>query len=234
MILTCEKCATSYSVADDALGTDGRKVKCISCGHVWLQAANDDSDPSDKAVKGGQAASAAPPKTRGTFMRRAANAAAVAALLLAVGGIAGSIYVGRAVIVQSWPPAALLYDEFGIGLHGLNLAAIPGVGAGLEYRNVTSEIRTDAFGDTLWIRGEVHNASEIPRSVPSLRASLADSQGAALESWTFTLEVDTLQPGDAATFETSRRAMTDIGAKVVLGVDGPWPGAATAESELTH
>ncbi len=234
MILTCEKCATSYAVADDALGTDGRKVKCISCGHVWLQAANDDSDPSDKADKPEQAASAAPPKARGAFLRRVGNVAAVAALLLAVGGIAGYIYVGRAMVVQSWPPAALLYDEFGIGLHDLNLAAIPGVGAGLEYRNVTSEIRTDAFGDTLWIRGEVHNASEIPRSVPSLRASLADSQGAALESWTFSLEVDTLEPGDAATFETSRRAMTDIGAKVVLGVDGPWPGAATAESELTH
>ena len=235
MILTCEKCATSYSVADDALGTDGRKVKCISCGHVWLQAANDDSDPSDKdGNEGREAASSAPPKARGTLLRRLGNAAAVAALLLAVGGIAASIYIGRAVIVQSWPPAALLYDEFGIGLHGLNLAAIPGVGAGLEYRNVTSEIRTDAFGDTLWIRGEVHNASEIPRPVPSLRASLADSRGAALESWTFSVEVDTLQPGDAATFETSRRAMTDIGVKVVLGVDGPWPGAATAESELTH
>lgn len=235
MILTCEKCATSYSVADDAIGADGRKVKCISCGHVWLQAANDDARPPDQPGKPGKGtATKTPPRSRGALLRRLGSAAAAAALLLAVGGIAGSIYVGRAVIVQSWPPSALLYDEFGIGLDGLDLAAIPGVGAGLEYRNVTSEVRTDAFGDTLWIRGEVHNASEIPRPVPSLRASMADAQGAALESWTFTVEVDVLEPGAAATFETSRRAMTDIGAKIVLGVDGPWQGAARAESELTH
>ena len=144
MILTCEKCATSYSVADDALGTDGRKVKCISCGHVWLQAANDDSKPSDEAGRLAQrAASDAPPKGRGTFMRRLGSAAAVAALLLAVGGIAGYIYVGRAMIVQSWPPAALLYDEFGIGLHDLNLAAIPGGRrrAGISQRHVGDQDR---------------------------------------------------------------------------------------------
>ena len=70
--------------------------------------------------------------------------------------------------------------------------------------------------------------------MPTLRASLADSDGASLESWTFSLDVETLQPGDSAGFETSRRAISDIGVKVVLGVDGPWPNAANTVSELTH
>ena len=174
------------------------------------------------------------PKAKSSTGSRSAGAVALVALLLLIGGLAAAIYAGRAAIVQSWPPAALLYEEFGIGLDGLDLSAIPGVGAGLEYRNVTSEVRTDAFGDTLWVRGEVHNASEIPRPVPVLRASLADAQGAALESWTFSLDVEMLQPGAAAGFETSRRAIAEIGAKVVLGVDGPWPGTATAVSELAH
>ena len=51
---------------------------------------------------------------------------------------------------------------------------------------------------------------------------------------TFSLEVETLQPGASAGFETSRRAISYIGVKVVLGVDGPWPEAATTVSELTH
>lgn len=228
MILTCEKCATSYAVADDAIGTEGRKVKCIGCGHVWVQMAASDDPAEAKPAK-------VKTKTkRAGGASRSAGAVALVTLLLLVGGIAAAIYAGRTAIVQSWPPAALLYEEFGIGLDGVNLAAIPGVGAGLEYRNVTSEVRTDSFGDTLWVRGEVHNASEIPRPVPTLRASLADAEGMALESWTFSLEVEMLQPGATAGFETSRRAIADIGAKIVLGVDGPWPDAARAVSELTH
>ena len=52
MILTCEKCTTSYSVADDAIGEEGRKVKCIGCGHVWLQMAVPDQPPSEDAEFG--------------------------------------------------------------------------------------------------------------------------------------------------------------------------------------
>lgn len=235
MIITCEKCTTSYSVADEALGTGGRKVKCISCGHVWQQPGIGDAEPEDRADAGEQdTAREKRPKAGSFAARRSGGAVAVAALLLLGGGLAAAIYAGRAAVVQSWPPAALLYEEFGIGLNGLDLAGIPGVGAGLEYHDITSEITTDAFGDTLWVRGEILNASEIPRPVPTLRVSLTDSHGAALESWTFSPEVDRLEPGAAASFETSRPAGTDIGAKIILGVDGPWSAAATVESELTH
>ena len=47
MIITCEKCTTSYSVADDALGAGGRKVKCKSCGHVWQQLAAGETRTDD-------------------------------------------------------------------------------------------------------------------------------------------------------------------------------------------
>ena len=232
MILTCEKCTTSYSLADDAIGEEGRKVKCIGCGHVWLQTAS--PDDSDSLAEMSETTEARTPVDGRATASRSAGAVALAALLLLVGGLGAAIFAGRAAIVQSWPPAALLYEEFGIGLDGVDLVAIPGVGAGLQYRNITSEVRTDAFGDTLWVRGEVHNASEIARPVPTLRASLADSDGTSLESWTFSLEVETLQPGATAGFETSRRVIAEIGAKIVLGVDGPWPETATAVSELAH
>ncbi len=37
MIVTCEECETKFLVASEALGIEGRKVRCGSCGHVWLQ-----------------------------------------------------------------------------------------------------------------------------------------------------------------------------------------------------
>lgn len=35
MILTCPNCSSKFKVPDNALGTEGRKVKCSKCEHRW-------------------------------------------------------------------------------------------------------------------------------------------------------------------------------------------------------
>ena len=37
MIVNCQKCSASYQIDDSLLGEDGRKVKCVKCGNVWIQ-----------------------------------------------------------------------------------------------------------------------------------------------------------------------------------------------------
>ena len=44
MKITCPNCSSSYTVADDMLGPNGRKVKCANCQTVWL-ATPDAADP---------------------------------------------------------------------------------------------------------------------------------------------------------------------------------------------
>lgn len=45
MIINCEQCNARYLVASLLLGTDGRKVRCGVCGHVWFQ------EPIDEAYR---------------------------------------------------------------------------------------------------------------------------------------------------------------------------------------
>ncbi len=36
MILSCEKCSAKYMIPNEAIGSEGRKVKCAKCQHVWM------------------------------------------------------------------------------------------------------------------------------------------------------------------------------------------------------
>ncbi len=37
MSITCPRCHTSFSLFPDQIGTNGRKVKCSNCQHIWYQ-----------------------------------------------------------------------------------------------------------------------------------------------------------------------------------------------------
>lgn len=50
MILTCPSCAARYLVPDNAIGYEGRKVRCASCGHSWFQEGADIVVPDTPAT----------------------------------------------------------------------------------------------------------------------------------------------------------------------------------------
>ncbi|MBX7514115.1 zinc-ribbon domain-containing protein [Qipengyuania sp. GH38] len=56
MIIACPACSTRYVVPDNAIGVDGRTVRCAKCKHSWFQ---DGADVAD--IQASEAASPPPP-----------------------------------------------------------------------------------------------------------------------------------------------------------------------------
>jgi len=72
MILTCPKCATRFSLDPKAIGTQGRKVRCSSCHHIWHQTFPTEAE---------SAAAAAPTPETLSFEEPSGGAAAPAAAM---------------------------------------------------------------------------------------------------------------------------------------------------------
>ncbi|MBL4854624.1 MAG: zinc-ribbon domain-containing protein [Robiginitomaculum sp.] len=51
MILTCPDCATRFKIADDAIGPNGRTVRCSQCSTTWFVAAEPDVLALDEAER---------------------------------------------------------------------------------------------------------------------------------------------------------------------------------------
>jgi predicted Zn finger-like uncharacterized protein len=50
VIISCPRCATGFALPEEALGEAGRRVRCGSCAHVWLQAALSSGPSLDSPV----------------------------------------------------------------------------------------------------------------------------------------------------------------------------------------
>ncbi len=47
MYVVCPKCRTCFKVPKEALGTEGRKLRCAKCGHIWFASIAHAAKPAD-------------------------------------------------------------------------------------------------------------------------------------------------------------------------------------------
>ena len=50
MKIKCPDCSTSYEIKVEALGPEGRSVKCAKCGNRWFVSPDDDEEGDDGQI----------------------------------------------------------------------------------------------------------------------------------------------------------------------------------------
>ena len=125
---------------------------------------------------------------------RVSLAAGWALYAVVVIGLASGFYYGRAPLVAMVPEMTRLYDLVGLKDEIFEL--------GLDFRDLKT-LRRQVDGErVLVVEGLVVNLSDQIRQVPPLRASVTDSDGVELDSWTFQAASASLPPGGTTRFET--------------------------------
>ncbi|MFP5511861.1 MAG: MJ0042-type zinc finger domain-containing protein [Alphaproteobacteria bacterium] len=233
MIVSCPTCSTRYTLSDESLGTDGRKVRCARCGHTWWQKperadpdpvvpdAPTEIRPAKSAEKAAGKSRSKPPKAQRAKPARSTVIGFALLAALVAGTVAGG-YLGRDAIVRGWPPAALFYGTIGMQ------AESPGFG--LELRNIRSEQKLEGGKTILLLDGEIANTTDVERALPQLRAITFGAEHKPLQSWTIEPSAPVLAPGAVASFHHSQPDPGPV-TEVTITFGGPPPGLEASAPE---
>src|SRR5690606_32006059 len=102
-----------------AIATEGRKVRCTRCSHVWHQMPPADMPkrvdllPTLPAIPE-RPDVVLPPPMPSRERRGGGGWIVIFILLLLIAALAAAAYVGRERIVEQWPELAPLYERVGI------------------------------------------------------------------------------------------------------------------------
>jgi predicted Zn finger-like uncharacterized protein len=200
MILTCPECATSYFVDDARIPSDGRTVKCTSCGNRWKAVkdeAGEAQSPLEPEVSAEEPeADAAKPiqpaaetaldddlEVTGpevTPAPRAALRPAPPAKREAANTVA--MWVAMAAMVAALIAGAIVFRGQVVRLWPASSAAYAGVGLsveglGLVIEQVKAEAVLQGGRPVLSVTGAIRNVGDHAADSPAIRINLLDKKG---------------------------------------------------------
>lgn len=217
MILTCPACATSYFIRDEAVGPEGRKVRCQSCGEVWRATPD---EPLELTLTPEPVAAAPTPKStpepeptptvaslaetpapelprafraradRQKKLRRAAAQGVVWAGLASVFiGLIVAAFLFRVEIVQAFPKAASAYKFFGATVNPV----------GLDFEALTAKAAPGHPGMVV-VSGAIRNVRDVEIVSPPVRVALVDANGAEVGFKIVQIDAAPVLPGKVQGF----------------------------------
>lgn len=153
MIVTCKACKKRYIIDSNKIGNKGRKVRCINCGNVWDQLAN--NEEKDLAfykvsdfIKNN--------KNVNNKKFKILNFLSIAAII--------SIFIGiilkRDEIIKLFPVLKPAYEKIGFSMEA------KGVGLSFEQVSLTSLNKNGK--KILMLKGEIVNNSNKIKYIPPI------------------------------------------------------------------
>ena len=197
MIVTCPACATRYSVDPSAIATEGRKVRCTRCSHVWHQMPPADMPkrvdllPTLPAIPE-RPDVVLPPPMPSRERRGGGGWIVIFILLLLIAALAAAAYVGRERIVEQWPELAPLYERVGIPVTAL--------GDGLDLGEPTHVRREQDGVSIIEIEGEIRNRTDAPLAVPNLMVVLRNDANQTVEERVYSAPQPSLAGGQTLVY----------------------------------
>ena len=205
MILTCPACATSYFVDDAKIGSEGRIVRCASCGERWLaKLPQEDGAPAPVVSDEDRVESAA--SRRAQRQKEAQEAAQVAAQVATAASDDGPIIFAAqtrsrkkpalkispmvitaamaAVLVASIAAAVVMRADV-VRLWPQSASAFALVGlapnpTGLALEGIKADRILKDGHAALSVTGAIRNVSQSALIAPPLRITLTDPAGKTL------------------------------------------------------
>ena len=205
MIIRCFACSTRFRIDPAALGVSGRRVRCTSCGHVWLELPQRNVSPQAEPKVPPPAPSPPPSPERGGGVW---IGWLVAGFVVAV--VLTGLALGRNTIVAAWPDTVGAYDSAGLPIR------VPHAD-GLRIAEIESERVQGGNGAVLLVRGVIENTIENSRTVPTLQAVLVDEAGTELHRWRVAAVSTVLGAGQSTTFESWLAEPPEGAARVTVG-----------------
>jgi predicted Zn finger-like uncharacterized protein len=222
MLLTCPQCSAKYNVTDGAIPSSGRTVRCAACGNSWrampagaigYTASTQKAPSAAETKKAGLLAKlglgskkAKPGKLEPhevarkkaldqikTTNRLAAGIPWAISLSLLIGALA-SAAIYRSDIVRVWPKSASAFAAVGL----------PANLYGVDIRDITITSSADTKGPKIEVKGLLQSVSRTSEFIPYLKVSLVDAKGLERLSWMVDPGIESLAPGKAHPFASSR------------------------------
>ena len=206
MIITCPKCSKRYMLDNALLPKEGRQVRCVSCQHVWKQAAEESSSEqlpqklSSNGIFAGREAGIQGQVSSSNGQRSGVFFGLACVMGLVLVGIA---IFGRNAIIAQWPQSEKVYSFLGL--------KVERPGAGLAIVNATSKVNSEGKGKMLKVTGHILNVSDRVQTIPPLKLKLEgnvqssqcpEGKDCVLDAWEHRLSENSLLPGEKIYFET--------------------------------
>ena len=211
MILTCPSCATSYFAPDDAIGANGRTVRCKTCKHTWRATLDEPLELSatmgeepagfgrrDDPATESLAETPAPelPKAfraraeQQRRLRRAATHGVVwAGVASGFAALLGAAWLFRVDVVEMAPRTAAAYAAVGLTVNP----------TGLDFEAITARPLPNDPGKVL-VSGALRNVRDTERIAPPVRVALLDAHGAEIGYAIVRIDAAPVLPGKVQGF----------------------------------